>query len=262
MTLAPAPRSMALLLTGALACAPAARAQDAGRFVRWSYADAGALARSAAPRSVALAVGGAAILGVGMGADAPLLDEVQAGYHGPAARYLDIVNPIGGPRAVPVVAGVFAATLATDNARLQDAAFTSFQALAYAGAVSYGIKAAAGRMRPTEGRGARRLRPFSGHSSFPSGHTTQAFAVVTPWVYYYPGPATYGLLALSTGTAVARVARGKHWPSDVVAGAALGFLTARSLARRHLAQETPSRLRVEPVAGADQAGVVLRLALD
>jgi undecaprenyl-diphosphatase len=69
--------------------------------------------------------------------------------------------------------------------------------------------------------GARALDRFS----FPSGHTLHAVAFTLVASAHYPrlGP----LLALFTLlTAVSRVALGLHYPSDVLAGAAIGALIA------------------------------------
>jgi membrane-associated phospholipid phosphatase len=72
--------------------------------------------------------------------------------------------------------------------------------------------------------------------SFPSGHASGSFAAATlanrnlasiplsPWVTY---PLHIGNILLASGSAWARVEAGKHFPSDVLAGAALGhFLSA------------------------------------
>ena len=63
----------------------------------------------------------------------------------------------------------------------------------YAGVLSYGVKYTVGRSRPYEQNSPHQFAPFSGRNSFPSGHTTSAFAILTPWVLYYPHPVTYGL---------------------------------------------------------------------
>lgn len=70
----------------------------------------------------------------------------------------------------------------------------------------------------------------SGLNSFPSGHTATAFAAAewlrteywnrSPWI----GIAGY---VAATGTGVLRVYNNRHWVSDVIAGAAIGFLATR-----------------------------------
>ena len=61
--------------------------------------------------------------------------------------------------------------------------------------------------------------------SFPSGHTLHAIAFSLVACSYYPG--LWVILAPFTLlTAVSRVALGLHYPSDVIAGAALGALIA------------------------------------
>jgi len=61
--------------------------------------------------------------------------------------------------------------------------------------------------------------------SFPSGHTTAAFAMLTPWMLLEPAliPA---LLPIGIGVALSRVYFGLHFPSDTAAGALLGSMTA------------------------------------
>jgi undecaprenyl-diphosphatase len=66
------------------------------------------------------------------------------------------------------------------------------------------------------------------HGSFPSGHTTTAFAVAItlalmaerPKAWWYVG------IGLATLVGISRVYRGVHWPTDVIGGAALGAASA------------------------------------
>jgi membrane-associated phospholipid phosphatase len=93
-----------------------------------------------------------------------------------------------------------------------------------ASVTTFAVKKTVGRWRPDEAPGdPHRFDPFSVHESFPSGHTTAAFALVasldaetrTRWVPILGYPA-------ATLTGWSRVRDLRHWPSDVVAGAAIG----------------------------------------
>jgi hypothetical protein len=85
--------------------------------------------------------------------------------------------------------------------------------------ITYGLKNAVNRPRP-EGPTER------SNSSFPSGHATGAFALATVFAHQYPRIAIPCYTA-ATGVALSRVYLGRHYPSDVLAGAAIGFATAK-----------------------------------
>lgn len=85
-----------------------------------------------------------------------------------------------------------------------------------------------------------RLRPFAAltgvsqiieHSagkSFPSGHASIAFALAAVITFYYPKTgAFFFIAALIMGTG--RMQAGVHFPGDILAGAAIGILTAFAL---------------------------------
>lgn len=72
---------------------------------------------------------------------------------------------------------------------------------------------------------------LAGHNSFPSGHSITIFLVVgglllaSPWLRRHRLlGAALGMLAAAV--AMSRVMVGAHWPSDVLAGAALGLVSA------------------------------------
>ena len=227
-----------MALAQILICASCVCAQsnDTGRFLRWVAQDVGILANTVGPFVPAILVGSTATVNSFSSIDRRISASAHSAIGPELPRTLRWSNYAGGPKATVFAAATFGATLLTRNPRLQDAAFTSFQSLLLAGGISYSLKYSLGRTRPYHGFDPDDFRPYSGNTSFPSGHTTAVFALVTPWLYYYRHPATYALFGVASATAMARVAAEHHWPTDVVAGAALGFFTARFLSKRHLRQ--------------------------
>jgi membrane-associated phospholipid phosphatase len=75
--------------------------------------------------------------------------------------------------------------------------------------------------------------PFTGwdYTSFPSGHTSTAFALASLISSVYKDKIWVGIVSytLATGVAWSRVYENKHWPSDVLIGAALGFAIGKTV---------------------------------
>jgi membrane-associated phospholipid phosphatase len=67
------------------------------------------------------------------------------------------------------------------------------------------------------------------NSSFPSGHTTVAFAAATVFAMEYRDRLWVPILSYSTASLIglSRITENRHWLTDVIAGAALGFFTGR-----------------------------------
>lgn len=67
------------------------------------------------------------------------------------------------------------------------------------------------------------------NSSFPSGHTTVAFAAATVYAMEYKNKPLVPILAYSAATLIglSRITENKHWATDVLTGAAVGYLTGR-----------------------------------
>ena len=66
---------------------------------------------------------------------------------------------------------------------------------------------------------------FASYASFPSGHAVTAFAMATAIAFIAPRLG-WPLLIVACAVGLSRVAIGSHYPSDVVAGAALGVASA------------------------------------
>jgi hypothetical protein len=107
----------------------------------------------------------------------------------------------------------------------KDTAKLALSALVNAAITTQIIKSLAGRERPGTSDGeVKFLGPsLSGKNlSFPSGHTSAAFAVATvladrnpkqKWLYY----------GLATAVGLARIRKSAHFPSDVLVGAGIGI---------------------------------------
>jgi len=80
---------------------------------------------------------------------------------------------------------------------------------------------------------------LGGVGSFPSGHTIAAFSIATVFANRYPNPRWHVWLAYGLATVVgfSRVSLQSHFPSDVFAGAALGYAIAHYVVLRP--QSTP-----------------------
>ncbi len=223
-----------------------------GRFLRWMYEDAWGMLRTVPSRATLYALG----IGGGLAALSAFDERVETRL----SRWGDtpamhVAERFGNRAVAPAAAfALFAGSLLTRNERFQDAAFTSLEALLFANAFTNALKFAVGRARPPQGD-ASDFRPFTpGFTSFPSGHATTAFALLTPWLLYYPGLQTSALVLLAGGTAFSRLAYNVHWMTDVLAGSAIGFTTAFFLTRRH--RRSAERVRVK--LGANAAVLIFR----
>lgn len=249
-----------MLLLPAMSAGNSAAAQssdDPLRFVRWLSADVRAIP-AALVQTPPLRVGAAGLVIATTSAwDAPLAREVQSLG---AEEFFRATEEFGDADAMrPLAFLIFAGTLFEGSTRAQDAAFTSLEALALANLGTNILKVTFGRARPFQNEGASSFEPFSGNSSFPSGHATTVFAGVMPWVFYYPDSAMWILGGLALATTTSRVALAFHWPSDVLGGAFMGTTTAWWLSRRHGARSLDADGPViEPITGARTLGLRVR----
>ena len=89
------------------------------------------------------------------------------------------------------------------------------------------VKAFVGRSRPSVRLTQARIVGFKQPGrSFPSGHTSQIFLLITLLVQHFSfgGWAVVALYVLAVLVGITRVYVGAHYPRDVLAGAALGLL--------------------------------------
>ncbi len=249
------------LVPSTVAAQTPASSPDPIRFALWAGGDVKAFGRglfSMRTLYVAAGVGGTVFLLSGQ--DADLTQGAIDLAEGAGTRPRRILNEVGNVDAVrPMALIFFLGTLTSGNEKLQDAAFTSLEAIIISNLITNTLKAVVGRARPFQEEGSSSFKPFSGNTSFPSGHATTVFAFTTPWLLYYGNAPTIALFALGTGTAFTRMADNVHWFSDVLVGTAIGFTTGYWLTKRH--QRDSNRVLVTPIVANQQGGVFVRVKL-
>ena len=118
--------------------------------------------------------------------------------------------------------------------RAHETGLLSGEALINSYVVDEAFKFAFARERPTAVDGQGRFFQTVSNASFPSTHSTLGWTIASVIAHEYPGWLSQ-TLAYSGATAisVSRVAGRQHFPSDVVAGAAIGWLIGRQVYRAH-----------------------------
>lgn len=220
----------------------------------WLSAFSGTRYRTGADHELPLVLGAAALTGASFLAQADVKppdtlkldrhsifppDRWAAGLHHPIlARVSDCTA--AGSLILPLVA--FSQVPRRD---VPDGLAVYLEALVFTRAVIYLCKGVFQRPRPyayRPGWGSAVSRDRDAAQSFLSGHTAASFCgavfaacmadgrmIPSKWKY----PVIYASLSLASATAFLRVASGKHFPTDVLAGAAAGSLIAWSLSRMH-----------------------------
>lgn len=161
------------------------------------------------------------------------------------------VRLIAEPGAIIIGTGMYAVGRLAHQRDVADLGLHGLEAIVVGGAVSSVIKGIAGRARPyvsSEANGTfnphdwRLGRGFGDtrYSSFPSGHTTAAFAAAAavtsesrrwwPHQTWWVAPMMYGGATL---VGLSRMYDNKHWATDVAMGAAIGTMAGLKVVRYH-----------------------------
>ena len=144
---------------------------------------------------------------------------------------------LGDPGSFITGTGVYLIGRASGNRRVEALGLHSVESILIADILSGGIKMLAGRQRPLvdvkNPYNFQLWRGFSGYKyqSFPSGHTTTAFAFAStvtresqfwwPHAAWAVGTVFYGGASL---VGLSRIYNNQHWASDVMVGAAIGTI--------------------------------------
>lgn len=192
-------------------------------------------------------------------ADRNIQDESQEGKTAFKSSVSHTVSPLG--LATTNLIGSVLVTgygMLTKNPRLQKAGVLLAGGLVVNGFVTSTLKRRFQRYRPSTGKPFNTFDGDDGpgmNQSFPSAHTSNAFTTATIFASIYKdkgwvAPFAYGM---ATMVGLSRIYDNAHWASDVMAGAAVGFLSAKSvlLLDKVLSNQ---HIHIYPQIGLKQAG--------
>lgn len=150
---------------------------------------------------------------------------------------------------VPLDAGLYSLGVLKHDDHLRETGFLGAEALGGAFIVDTVLKGITQRQRPTEGNGSGSFlsgkgRVWNSGSSFPSGHSIQTWALASVIAHEYSRShivpvAAYGIAAT---VSLSRIAAQKHFPSDVVVGAAMGWFIGHYVYEKHHATGPNSKI--------------------
>ena len=185
--------------------------------------------------------------GVGL---ASQLDTPTQNFFGRAQRaeaFGDYGQRLGGAAFVaPTAAALLVLGRTSNDPRFRGVTYDMAQAFVVNGLYTTVLKKAAGRERPD---GSNRL-------SFPSGHTSNAFAWATVASHHYGARVGIPAYALAGLIGASRLEKNAHHLSDVVAGAALGVIVGRTVVRQDgEGVREKARISVMPMTDASGSGL-------
>lgn len=156
-------------------------------------------------------------------ADVNMLETINGWHVHGLSRTLS-VSGVALPVGVPTAMGIYA-LIKKDRPLLKDAIYIGTSVIEAVG-LTYAVKHVAGRERPFV-KYPDKIHPYGAPAidspSFPSNHTAAAFSLATSLSITYPRWYVIAPSAIwACGVGFARMNQGVHYPTDVLAGAAMG----------------------------------------
>jgi membrane-associated phospholipid phosphatase len=155
-------------------------------------------------------------------------------------------HAVGGTVAAVLNGGLLLAAPFVENEKYRAFSFTLAQTLIVNNSLLFALKLSIRRTRPDE----------EDDHSFPSGHMSNNVAMATLFQHYYGAKLGVPMYIVAAVVGVSRVEAGKHFPSDVVFGAALGYIAARTAIRGTERLSSKREWTIAPTLGVRHAGLV------
>ncbi len=145
---------------------------------------------------------------------------------------------------LPLLFALYGYTLRQQDDELHDFTRTLFSAYTLTGLTTVTLKAAVNSDRPSD-------RWNGGQFGFPSFHAASSFAIASVIDEYYGPKAGFSAYAFASIIGWTRIDERDHDLSDILFGAALGYVIGKSVAGYHLHNNSSARLwpSIDPVNG-------------
>jgi hypothetical protein len=174
---------------------------------------------------------------------------------------LTTIENFGQTYALGVMGGFYLAGIVTDNEKSVLVAEDLVAASVASALVNQSLKVVVNRSRPRDNLGNSDFAGYTGlnnNSSFPSGHTTEAFTLASVIAAHYEDETWVGVLSYTTAGLVgaARMYHDAHFASDVVASALIGTYIGKAVVS-HNRSLRGNKLVLLPMFGPDMSGVQL-----
>jgi len=193
------------------------------------------------------------VVGAGTAGSASVWDG-DTGVPDPSIGFGKALEKAGGWPSAAGVFGVFTAGRFVHGPRFRAMSYDLLNATLVNAGYTTLLKTVVVRERPDQ----------SNDSSFPSGHASNAFTLATVAELHYGWRVGGPAYAVAAAVGVSRIVRDKHYLSDVLAGAALGYIVARTVVR---VNGRPDRgagggvvLQVSPAFARGEQGVRVALS--
>lgn len=135
--------------------------------------------------------------------------------------------------------GLIATGYFTKNDRLRETGVLQYKAIAHASLIFLAASRIAGRNKPNNAKKGRG-EFFESGTSFPSGHSANAWAIATVASHQYPDKKWVPIVGYTLASLIStsRVLQGTHYPADAFAGALTGYLIGKYIVK-HRSQFSP-----------------------
>lgn len=163
---------------------------------------------------------------------------------------------------LPALSALYIYGSINDAEHPRNAALTGFQAFVFGAEGAFLLKHLTHRSRPGPDVDPNEwYGPFQRFDAdaFPSGNTMRAFVVATTLAGLYDDRPWLGagFYALASLTAYGRLVSGEHWPSDVLAGAALGYFIGRGIVYFNKSKAR-GNMEIMPFSGRNGFGLLVK----
>ena len=166
--------------------------------------------------------------------DEPLREFMLSNRSKTSEKISGYIEPLGRSKyMIPAASLVYVSGAIARNPKLQRAGLLTVSSLLINDPVTKILKTEFQRRRPDASAENHYFEGGEGgrhHASFPSAHTSTAFTFATSMATVYKDhkwvpPVAYGAATL---VGLSRIHDNKHWATDVLAGATVGFITAKT----------------------------------